>query len=115
MSIVTLDPTKKASIDRKAAIAAVDVWFAGEIAAGWETEDGWKLGLTESDVTLLTGQFVLASAADAAGLDLPPVFDTDGVAHQLSLAELTALMLGYGGHRAALSTEYAARKSAIEG
>ncbi len=114
MGRITIDATKKAEIDRKADLAAVDAWFAGEIAAGFTTEDGWKLGLTESDVTLLTGQFVLATAADAAGLDLPPLFDTDGVAHQLSLADLTALMLAYGGHRAALSTEYASRKAAIE-
>lgn len=114
MGIVTIDPVKKAAIDRAKAAREVDAWFAGEVANGFTTEDGWKLGLTESDVTLLTGQFVLAKEADAAGLDLPPVIDTAGVPHSLTLAELTALMLAYGGHRAALSTEYAARKAAIE-
>jgi hypothetical protein len=114
MGIVTIDPVKKAAIDRKSALREVDAWFAGEIANGFTTSGGWKLGLSESDVTLLTGQFVLAKEANAAGLDLPPVIDTAGVAHQLTLAELTALMLGYGGHRAALSTEYATRKAAIE-
>jgi hypothetical protein len=115
MPLVTVNAAKKAEIDRKISLADLNAWFAAQVAAGFTTEDGWKLGMSESDVTLLTGQFVLATAADAAGLDLPPVFDTDGVAHQLSLAELTALMLGYGGHRAALSTEYATRKAAIEG
>jgi hypothetical protein len=56
----------------------------------------------------------LAKEAAAAELPLPPVIDTDGVAHQLSISELTALMLAYGAHRAAISTEYAARKAAIE-
>jgi hypothetical protein len=114
MGIVTVDPAKKAEIDRKAALRDADAWFSGEVARGYETEDGWKLGLSESDVTLLTGQFVLAKEAAAVDLPLPPVIDTDGVVHQLTLAELTALMLGYGAHRAALSSEYAARKAAIE-
>ena len=113
MGLVTIDPVKKAEIDRKKALAEVDAWFAGEIAKGFETEDGWKLGLSESDVTLLTGQFVLAKEAHAADLPLPPVIDTAGVAHSLSLEELTALMLAYGGHRAELSTEYATRKAAV--
>lgn len=113
MGIITLDPVKKAEIDRKKALADLDQWFAGQVAEGFETEDGWKLGLAESDVTLLTGQFVLAKEAAAQDLPLPPVIDTDGVAHQLSLADLTELMLAYGGHRAALSTEYAARKAAV--
>ena len=114
MGLVTVDPAKKAAIDRKASLRGVDAWFAGEIAKGFTTADGWKLGLSESDVTLLTGQFVLAKEAASADLPLPPVIDMAGVPHTLTLAELTALMLGYGGHRAALSTEYAARKAAIE-
>lgn len=115
MGLVTINPALKAAIDRKAALRVADEWFAGELANGYETEDGWKLGLAESDVTLLTGQFVLAKEASAVGLPLPPVIDTDGVVHQLSLPELTALMLAYGAHRAALSSEYAARKATIEG
>lgn len=113
MGLVTIDPAKKAAIDRAKALAEIDAWFAGEVAKGFTTDDGWKLGLAESDVTLLTGQFVLAKEASAASLPLPPVIDTDGVAHELSLADLTALMLAYGGHRAALSTEYATRKAAV--
>lgn len=115
MGLVTVDPLKKAALDRKAALRGVDAWFAGEVAKGYATADGWKLGLSESDVTLLTGQFVLAKEAAAAGLLLPPVIDTAGVPHSLTLEELTSLMLAYGGYRAALSTEYAARKAAIEG
>jgi hypothetical protein len=114
MGLVTVNPAKKAEIDRKAALRGVDAWFKEEVAKGFTTADGWKLGLSESDVTLLTGQFVLAKEAASAALPLPPVIDMAGVPHSLTLAELTALMLGYGGHRAALSTEYAARKAAIE-
>lgn len=113
MPLVVIDPAKKAEIDRRAALAALDQWFAAQVAAGFQTEDGWKLGLTESDVTLLTGQFVLAKEADQHELPLPPVIDADGMPHALTMPQLTALMLQYGAHRAALSTEYAARKAEL--
>jgi hypothetical protein len=113
MPIIQVDPTKKAEIDRKSALVAVDQWFADQTAAGFTTPGGWKLGLGESDVTLLTGAFVLAKEAAALELPLPQIVDTDGVPHSLPLAEMTSLMLVYGGHRAQLSAEYAARKSAV--
>jgi hypothetical protein len=113
MGIVTIDPTKKAIIDREKRLAAVDAWFAAQIDAGFETADEWKLGMTQADVTLLTGNFVLAKEAAAMGLPIPPVIDTDGVAHEMNaIEELTAIMLAYGQHRANLSTEYAARRAA---
>lgn len=113
MGLITIDPVKKAAIDRKAALAALDAWFAGEIAKGYSTANGWKLGLAESDVTLLTGQFVLAKEAHDAGLPLPPVVDTAGVPHSLTMTQLTDLVLQYGAHRASLSAEYATRKAAL--
>lgn len=111
--IVTIDPTKKAAIDYRKSLADVDSWFAGQQADGYTTSYGWRLGLAESDVTLLTGAFVLAKEAAAMGLGVPPLFDADGIPHELTIEELTAVMLGYGQHRAALSAEYAARKAAI--
>lgn len=113
MPLISIDPAKKAAIDKKIALTELDKWFAAQVAEGFETEDGWKLGLSESDVTLLTGQFVLAKEASAADLPLPPVVDTEGMPHDLTMPELTALMLAYGSHRASLSAEYAARKTAI--
>lgn len=112
MPLISIDQSKKAAIDRTKVIAEANDWFAGEIAKGFTTPDGWVMGLTESDVTLLTGNFVLAKEAAALDQPLPPVIDRDGVPHSIpSLEALTALMLAYGQHRAALSAEYAARKS----
>lgn len=114
MAIVSINAEKKAQIDRDTALANLEFWFRNVIADGFTTPGGWKLGLTEADVTLLTGQFVLAKEAAAADLDLPPVVDMAGVPHQLaSIEELTELMLLYGQARAALSAEYASRKAAI--
>lgn len=114
MPIITIDPVKKAAIDKQIALREIDQWFAGEIAKGFATEDGWKLGLTDADVTLLTGNYVLSQQAAALGGSIPPVIDTDGVPHAMeAIEELTAIMLAYGQHRATLSTEYALRKAAL--
>ena len=113
MSAIFLDAEAVAQIDRDAAVAAVDAWFAGQIAAGFTTAGGWALGLRPEDVTLLTGNFVLAKEAAALSLPLPPVIDSAGVPHAMTLIEdLTSLMLAYGQHRASLSAEYATRKAA---
>lgn len=113
MGVVTIDPAKKAEIDRDLRLAAVDQWFAAELAKGFATAGGWKLGLAETDVTLLTGNYVLAKEAAALGMPVPPVIDTAGVSHEMEeIEELTAIMLAYGQHRAALSAEFAARRAA---
>lgn len=114
MAIVSINQERKAEIDRNTALANLDFWFSNVVADGFTTPEGWKLGLTEADVTLLTGQFVLAKEAASSGLGIPPVVDMAGVPHELeSLEELTELMLLYGQARAALSAEYATRKAAI--
>lgn len=87
-----------------------DEWFNRMISEGFTTSYGWKLGLTHSDLSLLTGAFVLAKEADSLGLPLPAIYDTAGVPHELSIQDLTYLMLAYGQHRGALSAEYASRK-----
>lgn len=112
---VTLDPAKKAAIDKRLASEEIEVWFESAIAEGYTTTGGWTLGLSNDDVSLLTGNYVLAQAAAAAGLDLPQVIDRKGVPHEIAtIAELTSLMLAYGNYRASLSAEYAARKAALE-
>ena len=116
MSAIFLDAEAVAQIDRDAAVAAVDAWFAGQIAAGFTTAGGWALGLRPEDVTLLTGNFVLAKEAAALNMPIPPVIDNAGVPHDIESVEaLTAVMLAYGQHRASISAEYAAKKAAILG
>jgi hypothetical protein len=117
MAKITLNQVKKAEIDAQiasdTAAAGADAWFADQIAAGFTSADNIRLGLASEDVTLLTGNFVLAKEAAALGVDIPPVIDKDGVPHALEIDDLTILMLRYGQHRAALSAEYAQRKAAI--
>ena len=115
MPVIGINPDIKAAIDKKQAFADLDQWFAAELAKGFETAGGWKLGLSQSDVTLLTGNYVLAKEAAALGMPIPPIVDMDGVPHPMEeIEELTAIMLAYGQYRAGLSQEYATRKAMIE-
>ena len=88
-----------------------DEWFNRQVAEGFTTSFGWKLGLTHSDLSLLTGAFVLAKEAHSMGLPIPAIYDTSGAPHSLSIEELTQLMIAYGHHRGTLSAEYAGRKN----
>lgn len=109
-SIVSAWPAEQARLD---AAQSVEDWFRGQLAAGYQTTHGWRLGMEPNDVTLLTGHFVLAKEASTLGLPVPPLVDATGVPRHLSMQQLTEVMLGYGSHRAALSEEYAARMAAI--
>lgn len=91
----------------------LDQVFDLSLSAGFTTAEGWKLGLKNDDVLLLSSLFLLAKTAHEAGLPIPEVIDTDGNSHALTIEELTTLMLQYGAYRANLSKEYAENKKAI--
>jgi hypothetical protein len=112
---VFIDETKAAEIERQRSIREVNEWFAETLAAGHATEGGWRLGMRPEDVTLLTGNFVLAKEAAALGAPIPPVIDMAGQSHSFdAIEDLIELMLEYGQARAALSAEYASRMAAID-
>jgi hypothetical protein len=72
------------------------------------------LGIDIPDVALLNGNFVLAKEAAGMGITDPVfVVDTTGESHAFNLADLTALMLQYGQARAVLSSQDAAKRTAI--
>jgi len=84
------------------------------INQGWDSKQGFNLGLRPEDVSLLVGLFVLAKEGSALGLNPPPVIDTEGNSHQFTIEELTIIMLQYGNYRANLSQNYASRKKRVE-
>jgi hypothetical protein len=95
--------------------ALLDRWFSEQIAAGCPVSAGFTLGLTDSDITLLTGNYILAQAAATADLPIPELIDKNRVSHAIAdMAELTAIMLEYGQYRANLSRTYAERKAIID-
>lgn len=92
----------------------IDAEWKTTVQNGWETPNGWKLGIDTQDITLLTGLFMLAKEASNLGINDPvTIIDLDGQAHQLNLSELTNLMLQYGAARASLSTQYANRRNLV--
>ena len=82
---------------------------------GWETPYGWSLGIDISDITLLTGAFMLAKEASNMGFsDTVSIIDKNGDSHSLNLQDLTTLMLQYGQFRALASSNYASKKELIK-
>lgn len=78
-----------------------------KINDGWLTPYGWKLGLNNSDITLLSGAFLLAKEASSLGLSQDAtIVDTDGISHTISITDFTNLMLQYGEYRSQISTTY---------
>lgn len=81
---------------------------------GWMSPNSYRLGIDIQDVALLNGVFTLAKEAHSMGMDTPvSIIDLDGIAHTLSLQDLTVLMLQYGQARASLSNSYATIKQSI--
>jgi hypothetical protein len=110
-AIIEFWPVEKAKLEK---LEEVDEEWKTILEAGWETPYGWSLGIDIADVALLNGNFVLAKEAAGMGIT-DPVFmvDTTGEAHAFNLTDLTALMLQYGQARALLSSQDAAKRTAI--
>lgn len=89
--------------------------WTNKISEGWITPQGWKVGLSIQDITLLNGAFTLGKEASNLGLNTPiSIIDTNGVSHELNLTDLTQLMLAYGQARSELSNSYASKINQIK-
>lgn len=110
-SVIESWPLEKAKLEK---LEEVDEEWKTILEAGWQTPYGWSLGIDISDVALLNGNFVLAKEAAGMGITDPVfVVDTTGESHAFNLTDLTALMLQYGQARAVLSSQDAAKRTAI--
>lgn len=98
---------------KKEKIAQIDSEFESAAKIGWDSGQGFRLGMKHQDVSLLVGLFVLAKEGAAIGFNPPPVIDTDGVAHNFTMQELTTLMLQYGQARSQLAITDANRRKAV--
>lgn len=96
-------------------IQQLDNKWTSDINNGFETPYGWKLGLSNNDVTLLTGAFLLGKEASNMNLSQSTtIIDNDGISHTIPINDLTVLMLQYGQYRTQLSTIYSETKTLIE-
>ena len=88
-------------------------WIARE-NAGWDSGQGFSLGITPSDVALLVGVFSLAKEAAALGLPLPSLISTTNTTVSFNnIQEMTNLLLQYGQARSALADAFAAKRKAV--
>jgi hypothetical protein len=81
---------------------------------GWDSGQGFSLGITSSDVALLVGVFSLAKEAAALGLPLPSLISTTNTTVSFNnIQEMTNLLLQYGQARSALADAFAAKRKAV--
>ena len=108
LPVVTLDQLKEGKL------LELDSYYNTIFETGWQTPEGWYVGATVTDVSLLTGLFVLLKEGVASGLTTTvDIIDTEQVSHTVDLPTMTQLMLGYGSYRSGLSDEYATIKKQI--
>lgn len=89
-------------------------WAAVE-KAGWDSGQGFSLGITSSDVALLVGVFSLAKEASSLGMELPKIISMSNTPVSFTtIWEMTELLLRYGEARASLSSTFAARRKAVQ-
>jgi hypothetical protein len=84
----------------------LDFIWKQKIKDGWQTPFGWKLGLDISDVTLLTGAFILLKESVSLGFNNEiEIIDLYGESHSVDLDVFTQIMLSYGQYRSYLSKQ----------
>ena len=109
--IISEWPLNKTKLEK---LEQVDIAWKNTMSNGWVTPYEWKLGTDNQDVTLLTGAFILAKEANNMGLSTTgTVIDMDGKSHELSLQDMTMLMLQYGQFRSQLSSQDALKRELI--
>jgi len=110
--IMYISELDQAKLDK---LTEIDEEWKVTLNTGWQTPEGWSLGIHTDDVALLNGAFTLAKEAVALGSTDPVVIlDMDSVPHSLSLAEMTSLMLAYGQARTTLTTADAAKRKLVQ-
>jgi hypothetical protein len=81
---------------------------------GWDSGQGFNLGITPSDVALLVGVFSLAKEAAALGLELPKLISMANTPISFTtIEEMTILLLQYGQARSNMASSFAARRKAV--
>lgn len=89
-------------------------WLAVEVS-GWDSGQGFNLGIAYSDVALLVGVFSLAKEAAGMGLPIPSIIAmNNSVVNFSTIEEMTLLLLRYGAARSQMSENFAAKRRAVE-
>lgn len=82
---------------------------------GWDSGNGYHLGITPSDVALIVGVFSLAREASAMGLPLPGLISIENNTIEFeTIQDMTVLLMYYGKARSDMANAFAARRKAVE-
>ena len=107
------EPDELSQAKAKKLQAINNEWLALE-KTGWDSGQGYYLGITPSDVALLVGVFSLAKEAAALGLELPHLISMANTPISFStIQEMTTLLLQYGQARSNMASSFAARRKAV--
>lgn len=110
--IISAWPLEEKKLEK---LAKIDAEWEQTIAQGWNSNQGFILGLSANDVALISGVFALAKEAAALNLPLPQIIALDNTAISFnSIDEMVQLLLQYGSARAQLSSVFANRRKAVE-
>jgi len=89
-------------------------WAALE-KTGWDSGQGFHLGIAPSDVALIVGAFSLAREAAVLGLPIPGLISIEGNAVEFeTIQDMTVLLMNYGKARSDLAKEFAARRKVVQ-
>ena len=109
--IMYISDLDQAKLDK---LSDIDEEWKVILNAGFQTPEGWSLGISTDDVALLNGAYSLAKEAAALGSTDPVVIvDTAGEAHELTVEQMTPIMLAYGSARSTLSAGDAAKRKLV--
>lgn len=89
-------------------------WLALE-KTGWDSDQGYSLGITPSDVALLVGVFSLAKEAAALGMPLPGLISMENNTIEFeTIQDMTVLLMHYGKARSDMANAFAARRKVVQ-
>ena len=102
------------SIAKEAKLKQIEAEWVEVEKAGWDSGQGYHLGITPSDVALLVGVFSLSKEAAALGLELPHLISMANTPISFTtIQEMTMLLLQYGQARSNMASSFAARRKAV--
>jgi hypothetical protein len=109
---ITIDALSQAKALKK--ISINNQWLTLE-KTGWDSGQGFNLGITPSDVALIVGVYSLAKEAAMLGLELPKLISmsNDPISFT-SIEQMTELLLRYGEARSILASSFAAKRKAVD-
>lgn len=108
-----IEPNSLAEAKELKQISINNEWIALE-KTGWDSGQGFNLGITPSDVALLVGVFSLAKEAAVLGIELPHLISMANTPISFTtIEEMTLLLLQYGQARSNMASSFAARRKAV--